>query len=641
MTWLLADLPWLAEPPESFSAQCRAVLNQEGDLGNALRGLANYRLDGNQLFKLAQTLGKARAAGRSLEPLSEFRLGLISNATTDFLAPTIVASAARHGIDMEITRADYGQVLQEALNPESRVNSARPAAVLLAIDYRGFPLQPCPGDAQQADRIVAACIAQVDAIRSGIKTASGAICVLQTLAPPLEGLFGNLDRTLPGTPLQLIESFNQRLAQLVRGSDDLLLDVAGLAQSVGLAQWHDPTSWNIAKLPFAHAFLPLYGDHVGRLIGALRGKARRCLILDLDNTLWGGVIGDDGLEGIVIAQGDATGEAYLDVQRTALALRGRGIVLAVSSKNTDEIARRPFNEHPEMLLKLDHIAVFQANWNDKATNIQAIARELQLGLDAMVFLDDNPAERGLVRQVLPQVAVPELPADPALYARTLMAAGYFESTRFSAEDLQRADFYQDNSRRAALAQSAGDIDSYLASLQMQITFQAFDETGRTRIAQLINKSNQFNLTTRRYSEADVGTAQNDSACLTLQVRLSDIFGDNGMISVVICRRTGPITLEFDTWLMSCRVLGRRVENMVLQEIIDRARDLGIVELIGRYIPTERNGLVAQHYDKLGFEKVATEEDGTTVWKLNVQSAPRHTAPMVIRRIERTTGEATT
>ena len=281
-----------------------------------------------------------------------------------------------------------------------------------------------------------------------------------------------------------------------------MLDVASLAETVGLANWHSPAQWNIAKFAFDAKFLPLYADHVGRILGALRGKSRRCLVLDLDNTVWGGVIGDDGLEGIVIGQGDATGEAYLDVQRTALALRERGVVLAVASKNSDEIARSVFREHPEMLLRENHIAVFQANWNDKATNISAIANELALGIEAMVFLDDNPVERGLIREMLPQVAVPELPDDPALYARTLAAAGYFEAIAFSEEDRQRAEFYQDNARRVTLQKQAGDVDAYLVSLNMRIDFRPFDATGRSRIAQLINKSNQFNLTTRRYTEAE-------------------------------------------------------------------------------------------------------------------------------------------
>ena len=242
---------------------------------------------------------------------------------------------------------------------------------------------------------------------------------------------------------------------MVLGSGDVLLDVAGLAETVGLADWHDPQLGIWRNFPFSDELIPLYADHVARMVAAIRGKSRKVLILDLDNTVWGGVIGDDGLEGIQIAQGDARGEAHLAVQRLALDLRQRGIVLAVSSKNTDEVAREPFEKHPEMLLKLDHIAVFQANWNDKATNIQAIAEELSLGLDSMVFLDDNPAERGLVRKLLPQVAVPELPEDPAYYARTLAAGGYFEAVAFAAEDLKRAGFYQDNAKRASSAKASG------------------------------------------------------------------------------------------------------------------------------------------------------------------------------------------
>jgi FkbH-like protein len=313
----------------------------------------------------------------------------------------------------------------------------------------------------------------------------------------------------------------------------------------------------------------------------------------------------------------------------ALELRQRGIVLAVCSKNTDGVAREPFEKHPEMLLKLEHIAVFQANWNDKATNIRAIAEELSLGLDSMVFLDDNPAERGLVRQLLPQVAVPELPEEPAYYARTLAAGGYFEAVTFATEDLDRAKFYQDNARRATLQGQMGGVDAYLASLDMTITFQPFDATGRARIVQLINKSNQYNLTTRRYTDPEVAEAQNDPEVFTLQVRLTDIFGDNGMISVVICRPMGDRKWGIDTWLMSCRVLGRRVEHMVLQEIREHARAAGIAKLIGTYRPTDRNGLVLDHYPKLGFTKIGDETPGITHWELPVDGAAPAGAPMKV------------
>ncbi len=628
---LYSDLAWLPAAPDDFSTQCRQLLAEPGELGRRIQRLANHALDENQLNRLAKVIDKARQKSESLAPLTPFRLGVISNATSHFVVPVLVASAARHGIALECIEADFDQVMQAALSPDSAINQAQCDAVLVAVDHRGLPLNATPGDAQAAQQTVAAALGHLNMIRDGLHSHGKAICILQTLPRSVESSFGNLDLVLPGTPRQLVDEVNRGMAQSIAGTEDLLLDVAHIAETVGLADWHDTTLWNMAKLPFASKFLPLYGDHVCRLVAAMRGKSRKCLILDLDNTLWGGVIGDDGLEGIVIGQGDATGEAHLHVQRTALTLRDRGIVLAVSSKNTDEIAREPFRKHPEMLLKEEHIAVFQANWNDKATNIKAIAEELSLGLDAMVFLDDNPVERGLVRKMLPQVAVPELPDDPALYVRTLLAAGYFEAITFSGEDRKRAEFYQDNARRVTLQKQAGDVDAYLVSLNMQMTLQPFDDTGRARIAQLINKSNQFNLTTRRYTEADVAAAQDDPEAFTLQVRLADAFGDNGMISVLICRRDGD-DWTIDTWLMSCRVLGRKVETAVLQELLAQARARGVRRLVGWYLPTEKNKLVEDHYAKLGFALLDKQGDGSTTWELHVDSAPVVELPIAVQRI---------
>ena len=626
---LYSTLAWLPTPPLEFTALCRALPADSADPGPQLQALAGFGLDENQLTRLSRTIEQARQDGRSLAPLVPFRLGIVSNATSHFLVPALVATAARHGIALDCIEAGFDQAMQEALAPDSPLKLAQPDAVLLALDYRGLPLRATPGDAQAARQTVAAVLDHVDRMRHGLRANGKTICILQTLARPVETHFGSLDLVLPGTLRSLIDAINRGLAERVAASNDLLFDVAGLAETVGLADWHAPTLWNMAKLPFASTFLPLYADHTCRLIAALRGKSRRCLILDLDNTVWGGVIGDDGLEGIVIGPGDATGEAHLAVQQTALRLRERGVVLAVSSKNTDEIARRPFREHPEMLLREDHIAVFQANWNDKATNIKAIAEALSLGLDAMTFLDDNPVERGLIRQLLPQVAVPELPDDPALYVRTLLAGGYFEAVTFSAEDRQRADFYQDNARRIALQQQAGDVEGYLASLAMTLTIQPFEATGRARIAQLISKSNQFNLTTRRYSEAEVAEIECDPDCLAWQIRLADSFGDNGMISVVICRRAGT-EWQIDTWLMSCRVLGRRVEEAVLQELLVAARRYGIARLVGSYRPSGRNQLVEEHYRKLGFELLDRHPDGSTEWTLSVDDAePAANLPMEI------------
>ena len=628
---LYSSLSWLQRPPTDFAARCRSV-REDAEPGLRLRELAQYGLDENQLDRLAGSVTHLQKANIALGPLIDFKLGILSNSTLDFIVPALIGSALRYGIALECVKADYDQVIQAALSPDSAVNLCKPDAVLLAIDYRSLPLRAKAGMAEEAAAAVSAAVGYIQSIRAGLKQNAGAVCILQTFAPPPERLFGSLDRVLPGTLANMTERVNSALAESVLGSEDILVDVAGLAETVGLAAWHDATQWNMAKLPFSSTYLPLYADHVARVIGALRGKSRRCLVLDLDNTVWGGIVGDDGVEGIQCAQGDATGEAHLSVQRLALALRSRGVVLAVSSKNNDDIARRPFREHPEMLLKEEHIAVFQANWNDKATNISAIAGELSLGIDSMVLLDDNPAERELVRRLLPQVAVPELPEDPALYARTLNAAGYFEAVVFSQEDTQRADFYQNNARRVTLQKQAGDLDAYLASLNMEITFQPFDATGRARIAQLISKSNQFNLTTRRYSETEVAQLECKAEIFTLQVRLSDIFGDNGMIGVVICRSRPYAVWEVDTWLMSCRVLGRGVERMVLRELLDHARRDGVRTLIGTYRPTDRNKLVERHYERLGFDRTATQADGTTVWELAVSSASAEAAPMKVTSI---------
>lgn len=625
---LFLDLAWLPRPPPEFKDMCRHLADSAS--GPAIQHLASFALDATQSTRLARIVrAQQQPLSQSLLPLTPMKLGVLANGTIDLVIPALVAGAARHGILLDCVTPDYGLFAQQALDPCSKINIARCDAVLLALDYRAFPFAASLGDSAAATASVEEAIAFLNQIRGGI-AANGAVCILQTLASPAEALFGHMDRSLPGTPRHLIDGFNRRLMEGLEGTADVLLDVAAIAETVGLAHWHSPSQWNLAKLPFADRCVPLYADHVGRLLGAMRGKARRCLVLDLDNTLWGGVIGDDGLHGIMLAEGDAEGEAYRSVQRLALALRERGIVLAVSSKNTDEVARRVFREHPEMLIREEHVTVFQSNWDDKATNIKAIAGALSLGLESMVFLDDNPVERELVRQLLPQVAVPELPHDPALYARTLAAAGYFESTAFSDEDRRRVAYYEGNARRVALQGRAGDIDSYLASLEMEITFSPFDLTGRSRITQLINKSNQFNLTTRRYTEAEVAAIERDSTCTTLQVRLADRFGDNGMISVVICHTLPCSTWEIDTWLMSCRVLGRRIEQMVLREIVQQAREAGISKIVGVYRPTDRNAMVRDHYAKLGFTQVACEANGSSRWMFDA-ATEIEPAPMRVHR----------
>lgn len=629
--WSIAELPWLPEPPADFRAQCKRLSASTEDPIARLCTLAGSRLDTDQLFllsKAAQRLLPADGYGVA-SPLQSVRLAFVCNATASMIAPAIAATGLRYGLQISVQEPVFGQIFQSILDPESDLYRARPDVVLLALDHRAFDLhEDWTNDASQADARVGAAVERVTQLSESIHRYSDATVVVQTIVPPPDALFGHLAGALPGTRLYAMEEFNARLRRHAAGSADVLLDLAALAASVGTMRWHDPAMWYLAKLPFAGQFVPLYADHVCRILGALRGRSRKCLVLDLDNTVWGGEIGDVGLEGIVLGQGDPVGEAFVELQRTALDLRQRGIVLAVCSRNDEETARMPFRQHPDMLLREEHIAVFSINWGEKAANLQGIAEALNIGLDSLVLLDDNPAERANVRARAPAVATPELPADPAFYPLVLTSAGYFESLAFVSEDRQRAGYYEANAKRASLQQSVGSIDDYLASLKMTVSLKPFDALGRARITQLINKTNQFNLTTRRYAEEQVKAMEQDPDVYTLQVRLSDLFGDSGMISVVICRKA-PRLWQIDTWLMSCRVLGRKVENAVLNRLAADARREGAESLVGAYVPTPKNKLVEQHYEKLGFRPAEEGNAGCTEWVLRLSDYVAVDVPMAI------------
>ncbi len=298
----------------------------------------------------------------SIDDQDAFQLGVLSNGTIDLLLPILAASALRHGVWTYAIGTGFDQVAAAAFDPQYAFNQRRCRFVLLCIDHRGLPFKPCPGDPERAREAVRAATDYIDSIRNALTSASGCTVILQTVPQVQDSVFGNLERLVPGTLQWLIDQYNLDLRSRITSTSDLLLDTAALVEMLGAAQWHDPGQWMLGRFPFAHSCVPLYADWVGRLIGAARGRARKCLVLDLDNTVWGGVIGDDGLAGLVLGNGSPLGEAYLGIQRTALALRERGIILAVASKNEDAVARSAFRSHPEMLLKESHLAVFQANW---------------------------------------------------------------------------------------------------------------------------------------------------------------------------------------------------------------------------------------------------------------------------------------
>lgn len=598
------DLIWLP-PVEDWPARIgeieRLTPADEG-AWDRLVALANTRLDFVRLGRLDRSLlrlfGDAPPPGLTTRPV---RLAVLGASTVSHLFPAIRVAALRRGLWVTLYEPDYGQYRPALLDPASALRAFAPTAILLALDAPHLLRHADPMlDEAGADAALDETIGELRGLWRMAREAFRCQIVQQTVLPVFPNLLGLNEHRLPGSPAAMTPRLNAMLRDAARDEGVDLLSLDARAAQEGIGAWHDPVLWHRAKQEITPLAAPLYGEMAARLIGAAQGRAAKCLVLDLDNTLWGGVIGDDGLEGIVIGQGSAEGEAFASFQSHAAALARRGVILAVCSKNDEANALAAFEAHPEMVLKRADFSAFVANWSDKAANLRAIAATLNIGLDALVFVDDNPFERALIRRELPMVAVPELPDDPALFARCLSDAGYFEGLGVTAEDRARTGQYRANQARATMQASATDMGAYLASLEMVLAWRPFDRTGLQRVTQLINKTNQFNLTTIRYGEDEVAAVIGDPRAFGVQLRLADRFGDNGIIAVVIGRMIDDEALHLDTWLMSCRVLGRRVEEATLAVVVAQARALGAKRIVGEYRPSPKNGMVADHYARLGF-----------------------------------------
>ncbi len=554
------------------------------------------------------------------------RLAILGSSTVEHLAAGIRVGGLRRSIWIDTYTPEYGQYTQELIDPNSGFYNFAPNAVLFALDayhlMQGLELNSPGSVASALDGI----LDRLEAQWLTVKRQVPAQIIQNVPLPVFLPLIGSNEHRLAGSKLAGLRQFSTLLRDRADTAGVDLVALDDRAVSDGISAWHDPALWHRAKQEIHPQASALYGDLVARLLAADQGRSSKCLVLDLDNTLWGGVIGDDGLGGIKLGQGSARGEAHLAFQHYARDLSRRGIILAVCSKNDEANALEPFAMHPEMALKRADIACFVANWTDKATNLREIARRLNIGLDSLVFADDNPAERAVVRRELPMVEVPELPEDPTGYAACIAEAGFFEAVRLTSEDGQRTQLYQQNVARESLLETATDMEGYLRSLDMQAIWDRFTPVSQARVVQLINKTNQFNLTTCRVTDDEISALASDPSALTLQIRLIDHFGDNGIISIVAGKlELSTRLMKLDIWLMSCRVLGRGVEEETLNLIVSEARRVGALGLIGRYIPSPKNGMVRDHYMKLGFSLIAEEPDGTTNWALDVNSfEPRPT-----------------
>ena len=609
------ELDWLPSNPR-WAEQLAALTPEAG--WDALVALSKSRISALQTVQLDRRRGRFFAeapAGLATKPV---RLAVLASSTVDHLLPAIRVGGLRRGLWIETYTPDYGQYAQALMDAGSGLHRFQPGTLLFALDAHHLMQGVEVG--QSADAVAAhlgRVLDQLEANWEAGRRSFGAHVIQNVPLPVFTPLLGSNEHRLPGSRAAALRQFGVLLRARAdaAGVDLLALDDWSLT---GLSAWHDAALWHRAKQEIHPQAGPLYGDLVARILAAARGRSSKCLVLDLDNTLWGGVIGDDGLAGIKLGQGSAAGEAFVSFQRFARDLGRRGVILAVCSKNDEANALEPFTSHPEMVLKRGDIACFTANWTDKAANLREIATRLNIGLDSLVFADDNPAERAVVRRELPMVEVPELPEDPTEYGSTIAAAGYFEARGVTQEDLERGGQYQGNLARESMMASATDMKGYLRSLEMEAVWNRFDRVGLARIVQLINKTNQFNLTTRRVNEERIQALIDDDSALTLQIRLLDQFGDNGIIAIVAGSPDGGVgDIRLDTWLMSCRVLGRGMEEETLNLVVAEARRLGALRLIGEYRPTAKNGMVREHYQRLGFTRVSDAEDGSTVWALDV------------------------
>ena len=613
-------MSWLPAASD-FRSDLRAALDQAKltDRLEGLAALAGHRLGFLETVQLDRAL--ARLDVKEASGFQTVRLAILSSSTVDHLPPAIRVAGLRRRLLIEVHSGSYGQYRQDLLDSDSALHRFKPQAALFSLSAReaiaGVPLT---ATAAEVDAAIGRLIGELRSLWRKAREI-GAAVIQQTFLDVSEPLFGGYERLVPGAPGAVVARLNDRLAEAAAEDKALLLDVARASQRDGIEAWFDVGRWLQGKLEIAPQAAPSYGDLAARILAAQRGLSKKCLVLDLDNTLWGGVIGDDGLDGIVLGEGSAAGEAHLALQHYAKQLKERGIILAVCSKNDAKIAEAAFRDHPEMVLRRADIAAFQANWDDKAQNLKAIAARLNIGVDALVFVDDNPIERARIRQSLPMVAVPEMPDDPAHYVRCLADAGYFEAVAFTADDRSRAEQYSANAEREAMLGSAESMDEFLRGLNMTAVYGPFTAVDHARVVQLINKTNQFNTTTRRYAGEEVARIMDDPDSLTLQFRLLDRVGDNGLVSTMILRPTpaDDDVLEIENWVMSCRVFGRELEFEAMNVAVEAARERGVRAFVADYIPTPKNDVISKLYPSLGFTEIdgAAPANGATRWRLDL------------------------
>lgn len=577
----------------------------------------------NFFARAEKLVAKLAAPGAVASNVRQCRIAILGSSTTSLLVPVLRALCLRDRITAEIYEAPYGSIDQEILDPASGLAAFKPSIIWFVSHWRDLQLDAITSnEAEWIERYAAS----RQAFWTRLTESFNCHILQPAFDLPASESYGYLSAARPGGRTHIIERLNQRLRDIAPPNVSIL-DLGEVQRETGIRRWEDTIAWTRYRQHPATDALPALCELAVSHIRAVLGLTRKVLVVDLDNTLWKGVIGEDGLHGIGVGPGTPEGEAHLALQRYLLDLKSRGVILAVCSKNNPEDAKLPFQEHASMALRLEDFASFYANWDDKVTNLRAIARDLSLGLDSFVFLDDNPLEREWVRSQLPGVAVVEAGSSVFHFVRELDRGRYFQALALSAEDLARAEQYRIEAQREGLRSTAASLDEFLQQLQLEARVESVGASNLARVTQLINKTNQFNLTTRRYTEAQVRAIAEDPAGWAGAFHMSDRMGQYGLIGAILCRPVAEFEWEVDCWLMSCRTLGRQMERFMFDRLIEAAIAKQIRRIHGVYLPTAKNGMVRELYDQFGFTRVpGTEREAR--YLLDVPAAGVHTATHV-------------
>lgn len=581
----------------------------------------HYPLDTEQLLRKKRRIRRELLA-QNPHPLHK-KIAILGGSTTNEVADQLGLFLLNYGIEAEFYQSEYGQYWQDAMFGTPELDEFRPDVIYIHTNWRNVEHFPTTADTPaQVDELLEAEYTRFETMWQALAQKFGCPVIQNNFDRPNYRLMGNRDVWDVRGRTNFLSRLNQKFYAYAFAHEDFYInDLDYLASDYGLTAWGDAFFWHMYKYAMCLDAIPSLANSLANIIKSLYGRNKKALVLDLDNTLWGGVVGDDGVDGIAVGPEVPEGQVYAEFQSYCKALKSIGVVLAVDSKNDEENALAGLN-HPDGVLRPDDFVAIKANWDPKDQNLKAIADELNLGADSFVFADDNPAERAIVAAQVPGVETPVLDGAEN-YIKTLDHGGYFEVTTLSGEDLKKTELYHANAQRRRAQAAFADYGAYLDSLEMTATIRGFEPLYIQRIAQLTNKSNQFNLTTLRCSEDDIRGMAENPAWLCLYGKLVDKFGDNGVVTVVAGQSEGE-TLHLRLWLMSCRVLKRGMEDAMMDAVVADAAARGLKTIRGYYYPTAKNGMVKEFYAGMGFAKVDEDADGNTTWELSVEGyTPRH------------------